>query len=211
VFGGAVVDTVARPEPGLPLQLGTSTPGAALQSLGGVGRNVAEGVARLLQGDPEGGEGLEPVVGVGAGPRAAVAGAGCPRRVVLASVVGEDTGGTALVAGCEVAGVGAETTVERVGGGAATAGYFAVLDSKGDLCAAVADMGVFTKMTPVGLGWERRVGHISSAGVVVADGNLPPPGLQRLAELCLGMAKPLVFEPTSVAKSLAPVQAGVSE
>lgn len=48
VFGGAVVDIIARPRPGSVLAPGTSTPGDARQTYGGVGRNVAEALARLL-------------------------------------------------------------------------------------------------------------------------------------------------------------------
>lgn len=48
VIGAASIDTKGRPE--RPLQPGTSTPGAVRISVGGVGRNIAENLARL--GEP---------------------------------------------------------------------------------------------------------------------------------------------------------------
>jgi sugar/nucleoside kinase (ribokinase family) len=47
VLGGAVVDIVARPREGSPLLISTSNPGTYIESDGGVGRNVAEALARL--------------------------------------------------------------------------------------------------------------------------------------------------------------------
>lgn len=61
VFGGAVVDIVARPRQGSILAPGTSTPGEARQNYGGVGRNVAEALARLLGLGRSGLSGPEPV------------------------------------------------------------------------------------------------------------------------------------------------------
>lgn len=47
VVGGAVMDVIAAPQKGLHLEQKTSTPGSVQQKEGGVGRNVAEGLARL--------------------------------------------------------------------------------------------------------------------------------------------------------------------
>ncbi|CAN0443002.1 unnamed protein product, partial [Scytosiphon promiscuus] len=58
---------------------------------------------------------------------------------------------------------------------------------------------------------ERHAGVLQGAAVAVADGNLPPAGFARLAELCAQRAIPLVFEPTSVAKCTVPFLAGVSK
>lgn len=41
------MDVVASPQRGFTLEGGTSTPGVVMQKEGGVGRNVAEGLARL--------------------------------------------------------------------------------------------------------------------------------------------------------------------
>lgn len=125
VFGGAVADIVSKPPNGAPLTPGTSTPGVTRQSSGGVGRNVAEGVARVLRVRQSGtstasDESLSCTDSSGA-------------VVTLVSVVGADDAGKALVAGCEEAGVQAEATVE-VGGSdgnqAGTASYVAVLDGE---------------------------------------------------------------------------------
>lgn len=40
--------------------------------------------------------------------------------------------------------------------------------------------------------------------MVVADGNLPPDGFAKVAQLCGRANVPLVFEPTSVAKCSVP-------
>lgn len=110
-----MADVVSKPPNGTPLTPGTSTPGVTRRSFGGVGRNVAEGVARVL-GARLGGTGCADSSG-GA-------------NVTLVSVVGADDAGKALVAGCEEAGVKAEATVEVGGTGrdqAGTASYVAVL------------------------------------------------------------------------------------
>lgn len=57
---------------------------------------------------------------------------------------------------------------------------------------------------------ERHAGAVAGANVVVADGNLPPEGFAQVARLCARENVPLVFEPTSVAKSSVPFLAGVS-
>ena len=45
VIGGASIDTVGRASQ--PIESGSSTPGAIRVSVGGVGRNIAENLARL--------------------------------------------------------------------------------------------------------------------------------------------------------------------
>ena len=50
VVGGAVTDLVASAAQGRPLLPRTSSPGQLVLSAGGVGRNIAEGLARL--GEP---------------------------------------------------------------------------------------------------------------------------------------------------------------
>ena len=120
VFGGAVADIVSKPPNGTPLIPGTSTPGVTRQSFGGVGRNVAEAVARVL-GARLGGTGA-------AGESHGYIDGGVD--VTLVSVVGADDAGKALVASCREAGVKAEATVEVGGSGgdqAGTASYVAML------------------------------------------------------------------------------------
>lgn len=57
---------------------------------------------------------------------------------------------------------------------------------------------------------DRHCDVIDGAAVVVVDGNLPPDGFARVARLCSLRNVPLVFEPTSVAKSRVPFLAEVS-
>lgn len=135
VFGGAVADTVSKPPNGTALIPGTSTPGVTRQSFGGVGRNVAEGVARVLRARLGG-------MGAAGGSLSGVDSGG-GADVTLVSVVGADDAGKALVAGCEEAGVMAEATVEVGGSGrdqAGTASYVAMLD--GETVVAVVAGGV---------------------------------------------------------------------
>lgn len=122
VFGGAVADIVSKPPNGTPLTPATSTPGVTRQSFGGVGRNVAEGIARVLGGRLGG-------TGEAGASRSCTDSSG-GADVTLVSVVGQDDAGKALVAGCEEAGVKAAATVEVGGSGRdqpGTASYVAML------------------------------------------------------------------------------------
>lgn len=58
---------------------------------------------------------------------------------------------------------------------------------------------------------DRHANTIAGTAVVVADGNLPPGGLARLVGLCRREGTPLVFEPTSVVKSVRPFASGVRD
>ncbi|CAM9281049.1 unnamed protein product, partial [Sphacelaria rigidula] len=119
-------------------------------------------------------------------------------EVTLVSVVGADETGKALVAHCEDAGVKARATDEESLPG--TASYVAMLDGDGELVAAVADMRLLDVMTAEFV--DRHANTVAGTAVVVADGNLPPGGLARLVGLCRREGTPLVFEPTSVVKSV---------
>ncbi|CAM9767900.1 unnamed protein product, partial [Hapterophycus canaliculatus] len=209
VFGGAVADVVSKPLAGTALTPGTSTPGETRQSFGGVGRNVAEGIARLLRAGGSDSEVPNSRDSSGSSTDRA--------SVALVSAVGADDAGGALVASCEECGVNAAETVEvgdagqtqvdgRDGDGVGTASYVAVLGGDGDLVVAVADMRVFEKMTSEFV--ERHAGALKGATVAVVDGNLPPDGFAQVAKLCAQKKIPLVFEPTSVAKCTAPFLAG---
>lgn len=164
VFGGAVADTVAMPCPGAMLTLATSTPGQARQSFGGVGRNIAEGVARVL-GNSGRVHGADPDAKT---PSRDHRGDGKGAEVTLVSVVGADEAGRAIVKDCEGAGVrtvatahvGPQATTtsdendnrensQGVRSDLRTASYTAILAEDGDLVAAVADMRVFKTMTRV--------------------------------------------------------------
>lgn len=166
VFGGAVADIVSKPYPGTALSPGTSNPGETRQSFGGVGRNVAEGIARVLLGR----QGLMGATDCDGGSSSSGSSSGSDggggngvADVTLVAAVGADDVGRALVAGCEDVGVSAEATVEVVSGtgqggraggsevNAGTASYVAILGDDGDLVTAVADMRVMDRMTAVSL------------------------------------------------------------
>ena len=148
VFGGAVADIVSKPPPGNPLAPGTSTPGVTRQSFGGVGRNVAEGIARAFP-TRRGGSATSDESPTGSATHGSGADGVSGVDVTLVSVVGADDAGKALVAGCEEAGVRAEATV-KVGGGrdqAGTASYVAMLDGEIEVVIISRFVGVVVTIT----------------------------------------------------------------
>jgi pseudouridine-5'-phosphate glycosidase len=78
VIGGGTTDITSRPKPGTPLIPLTSSPGIVTQTMGGVGRGIAEALGQA---------GWKPL---------------------LVSAVGSDLAGEGLIAGCEAAGIATE-------------------------------------------------------------------------------------------------------
>lgn len=114
--GGAVLDLKIRLQaPSVP---GTSNPGSASTSFGGVARNVAEGLAGLL--------------------------AGTGLRVDLVSAVGDDVAGAALLAHLRECGIGVGHVQVRPD--EATAQYVALLEPGGDLTIGAAAMSVLDRI-----------------------------------------------------------------
>ena len=111
VVGGMVLDVTASPGPGASLRRGSSTPGVVRQNPGGVGRNIAEGIARLV------------------GPH------GTPPLLIAA--VGDDLAGRALIDAWRA--VGADPRGVRVCAAASTPVVTTVLDHDGEVAASVAD------------------------------------------------------------------------
>lgn len=165
VVGGANMDVVARTA--APMVLATSNPGRARISPGGVGRNVAECLARL----------------------------GVPTALV--SVVGSDAFGDEVLRVSASAGVDV-SGVQR--SDAPTGTYAALLDDRGELVAAVADMAA-------GDGLDLSALDLSGAAVVVLDGNLSPVQASRVVDVAAKAGVPVAWEPVSVAKAarLAPL------
>ncbi|MDX1503457.1 MAG: carbohydrate kinase family protein [Thermoanaerobaculia bacterium] len=96
--------------------------------------------------------------------------------VSLCSIVGEDADGDRLVHGLAAAGV----DVERVQRSphAPTAGYWAVLDPRGELYLGLADMEIFEGLDDA---WaEAAMADAEAAKIWVVDANLDPVGLGRL-------------------------------
>ena len=144
VVGGATMDLTSSPEPGRPLLRHTSNPGVVTQRPGGVGRNIAEAIAR--------------VAGDGGAPP------------LLVSAVGADLPGDALIADCKNAGV--DTRGVRRDDSRRTAVYAAMLEEEGELLSAVADMEVMDSLSADD--FSGFAPQIDAAPLVVADANLSP-------------------------------------
>ena len=182
VVGGMVLDVTASPGPHARLRAGSSTPGAVLQNPGGVARNIAEGLARLV-GD--------------AGP-----------APLLISAVGDDVAGRALIDAWRA--LGGDTRGVRVCTGASTPVVATVLDHDGEVAASVAD--TLTAEKGLDASWiAKHADSIGRATVLVLDGNCAESTIVAAVDAAErvvgpwanGEQKPLVwFEPVSVAKSI---------
>ena len=196
VVGGCVQDLMCAPSGGELLR-STSNPGFVRRGAGGVGRNIAEALARLGGGRVE---------------------------VSLVSAVGDDAAGAGLIRSLQQARVRTNEVIAVPR--AETATYLAVFDAAGELDVAVADMGVLSKITPaqavsaITAAASRRALGLSAAGrsaagdteaeaalpargAVVVDGNLRSDTLGAVAAACAARGLPLWFEPTSVDKAKA--------
>lgn len=118
---------------------GTSNPARQKETFGGVARNIAENLARM-----------------GA-------------DVGLASAVGNDASGHALLAHAEGLGIDIRATPRL--DDAATGTYTAVLDHDGEMAVALADMAIYDRITPAFIGARRQ--QRAHAALLVADLNLP--------------------------------------
>ena len=164
VIGGANVDMKARSAARATAH--TSNPGHGSMAPGGVGRNIAENLARL------------------------------GNRVHLVSVVGRDSLGDGLLEHTAAAGVRMEHVART---DRPTGTYTAVLDADGELIVAIADMEAIAELGPEQIQPARDV--ISTAGVVVLDGNLRPDAFDYALDL-VDRGRTIV-EPVSVPKAAA--------
>jgi len=164
VVGGANTDVKARSAG--PVVAATSNPGTTRTTPGGVGRNIADNLARL---------GTE---------------------THLVSAVGADRLGDDLLEATRSAGV----HVEHVRRSSRPTGtYTAVLDHRGELVVAVADMAATEDVTPELV--DAAGDLIAAADLVVLDGNLAPDSLIRAAALADAAGVRVVLEPVSVPKA----------
>jgi pseudouridine kinase len=164
VVGGANVDVKARStRRATPT---TSNPGWASMAPGGVGRNVAENLARL---------------GV---------------RTFLVSAIGRDALGDSLLSQTVAAGVRCEY-VRRTE--LATGTYTAVLDCDGELIVAIADMAAVDALGSAQVNEARDI--ITTAGLLVLDGNLSVATLSHASDLAAAAQVPTILEPVSVPKA----------
>jgi len=146
---------------------GTSNPAAVRMVPGGVGRNVAENLARL---------GVD---------------------VRLLGAVGDDLISDRLLADTRDAGVDISAAVRARGRSCSV--YVALLDGRGELDTAAADMSVMDAVDPACV--ENWRSLIQQSSMVVADANVQAPTLQRIVEIANEANVPLILEPVSVAKA----------
>lgn len=128
--------------------------------------------------------------------------------VRLLTILGEDAAGERIRRETGAAGVDMSLCLRAA---LPTGSYTAVLDPDGELVIAVAAMHILDALDPAAI--AAREEAIREAAFVVADANLSPPALARLAGLAAVHGRPLALEPVSVAKAarLAPIlAAGVS-
>ncbi|KAJ3079845.1 hypothetical protein HK102_003472 [Quaeritorhiza haematococci] len=155
--------------------LGTSIPGRVHRSLGGVGRNVAEACFRT-GGDPH----FVSVVGGGGSVD-----------------VNGDTGAGVVE---EMEGWGMDCTGIVRSKTHSTAIYNAILQSDGDLIAAVADMDVHKEIDGDLVAQNIKTDPIGPPSVVCLDGNVQPGSVGKIVAACAEVQVPVIFEPTSVPK-----------
>ncbi|MBB6627999.1 bifunctional hydroxymethylpyrimidine kinase/phosphomethylpyrimidine kinase [Nocardioides sp. KIGAM211] len=166
VIGGANMDVKARST--RTAVVATSNPGTGSMAPGGVGRNIAENLARL------------------------------GTRTHLVAAIGSDALGDQVLAATSAAGV----HVEHVRRSArATGTYTAVLDATGELVVAVADMTATDELGPDRVNAARDL--VTTAGLLVLDGNLAPDTLAFAVELAAAAGVRTVLEPVSVPKAAA--------
>ena len=159
VFGAANVDIAASSAVGL--ALGDSTPGHTTTTAGGVGRNIAENLARL-----------------GRSTRW-----GHSTHTDLFSAVGDDLQGEFLLRHTRHAGVDVSTC--SVLPGQTTGTYVAMYNPGGSLLAAVNDMAVLDLLTSNEL--ARHAAASADASAWVLDCNLSPAAIAWLMQTSAGV------------------------
>lgn len=124
---------------------------------------------------------------------------------LLIAAVGREALGEQLLSDARAAGVDV-SLVHRTA--VSTGTYTAVLGADGELVVAVADMAATDELTPDVV--RRAALALSSAGLLVLDGNLSPGTVAAAAELAAEHGVPVVLDPVSVPKAvrLRPVLAG---
>ena len=185
VFGGAVVDIIARSQH--PLVPGSSNPGSVRSSYGGVGRNIASNLARL-------GKSVRLVSVVCDDEQG--------RAIVHdAKAVGVDTSLLLTLPPKPAAKAGEEE--KGVTRSVATATYLGIHKPDGDLFGGVADMSIFTYMTKAYI--RSLTTHIMHSALIVVDANMSSEALSELVGIAWVYNVPILFEPTSDPKCVLPI------
>ncbi|KAF9095373.1 hypothetical protein BGX23_000599 [Mortierella sp. AD031] len=185
VIGGTVVDITSTASTALDV-LHSSFPGTTRHTLGGVGRNVAEGVSMLH---------------------------GKGNDCVFVSVVGEAReGATKDMFGPwlknAIALRGADTSYIYPVPGARTATYTAIHDASGNLVSAIADMEIFDH---VPIDKVKDAIRKYRPRTICFDANLSSECMKAILETCRGQNVQTFFEPTSVAKCARPLDRSLLE
>ena len=127
--------------------------------------------------------------GVGRNIAACLGLLGAPVRLV--SAVGDDAFGDEALRVTAACGTDV-SAVRRAPGRTGT--YTALLDSHGELVAAVSDMAIIDTL-------ELDTIHLDGAALVVVDGNLAPTQMAKVQAAASAAEVPVAFEPVSVAKA----------
>jgi len=113
--------------------------------------------------------------------------------VRLVTAFGDDEAGAALRQQCEALDI--DTGFSVLAADTPASRYLAILDSEGDLAAAVNDMRALDALVPGAL----DPAAFAQADAVVVDTNVPAQTVERVA--VLAHAAPLVLDPVSVPKA----------
>lgn len=118
----------------------------------------------------------------------------------LLSIRGGDPAGAMVAAAIDAAGIidSSAVFIDR-----ATPSYTAILDERGDVVAAIADMALYELALPRQLRRRKVRDAIGQAQAVFCDANLPSEALQYLAGLCAGKALyALAISPAKIQRML---------
>ena len=117
--------------------------------------------------------------------------------VTLLSAVGDDGEGIRILEETGKAGVKMEQMI--ISGEHPTGIYLAILDSGGEMEAAVSDMQILEEIT---VGYLRSKAYlIKESKIVVIDTNIPEESIEYVVDLCNKVKVPLLIEPVSVEKA----------
>lgn len=117
--------------------------------------------------------------------------------VALLGAVGDDAAGRALLHGCGERGIDVQAL--EVLKDSRTATYTALLDGKGELVGAVADMAILDAISAESV--SRRCDDLAGTSLVLCEANLSPATLEAALQSCRRQQKPAWFDPVSVAKA----------
>lgn len=146
VIGGANIDIQGFPFAKFVPK--DSNPGIVKVSAGGVGRNIAENLARM----------------------------GCHAKLITAA--GDDAHGRELIEYSKASGIDMENCL--ILNDKSTSTYLCILNEKGDMIAAIADMGIFDFMDTGFIEQKKHV--IEGSRLCVMDTNIPSPVMEYVVK-----------------------------